>query len=547
MTPTVTPAQLKAMERADREYALLDVRETGDFSQGHLFFAVSLPLGLLEVRLALLVPRRATPVVLCDGGEGLAQQAAASLTAWGYSQVSVLQGGVPAWAAAGFEVYSGVHVPSKAFGEVVEHACETPSLEPRELKALMDSGRDMVVLDSRPLSEYRVMSIPGAINVPGAELVYRARELAPNPETLVVVNCAGRTRSIIGAQSLRYAGLPNPVRALRNGTMGWHLAGLTLEHGQSRCAPEPKTTLKAAQAASQQVARAAGVNTVSLNTLEEWLAASAERTTYLLDVRHPEEYEAGHLPQARPAPGGQLVQATDLYVATRNARLVLVDDTGVRARMTASWLRQMGWRDTHVLEGGLWGDWRTHAPQGASGLPRLERGPWKPEVLGTGATDNFSTLTPQELAGAMAEGAAAVLDLADSLTHKSGHIPGAWFARRLDLKTALSKLPKQGRVVMTSPDGLLACVAAPEAASVAGGRNIALLKGGTEAWRRAGLSLETGLPRAASEPRDVYLRPYERDSGVENAMKDYLSWEVDLLKQIQKEIGVKFFTLPTPC
>ena len=61
--------------------------------------------------------------------------------------------------------------------------------------------------------------------MPGAELVLRARELAPDPATRIIVNCAGRTRSIIGTQSLINAGIENPVSALRNGTIGWTLAG----------------------------------------------------------------------------------------------------------------------------------------------------------------------------------------------------------------------------------------------------------------------------------------------------------------------------------
>jgi rhodanese-related sulfurtransferase len=86
----------------------------------------------------------------------------------------------------------------------------------------------MVVLDARRFDEFNTMCIPGGTSVPGAELVLRVRELAPDPRTQVIVNCAGRTRSIIGTQSLVNAGIPNPVAALRNGTIGWTLAGLGL-------------------------------------------------------------------------------------------------------------------------------------------------------------------------------------------------------------------------------------------------------------------------------------------------------------------------------
>ena len=222
-----------------RELALLDVREEGVFAQGHLLTAASLALSRLELGLERRVPRRDSRVVLCDDDERLAGRAATAMRRFGWRDVSLLAGGVAAWKAAGYELFSGVHVPSKAFGEAVEHGCNTPRISAAELKAKLDAGEDVVVLDSRPMSEYRVMNIPGALDCPGAELVYRVHEVVKQPQTLVVVNCAGRTRSIIGAQSLINSGLPNRVAALQNGTMGWHLAGFELEQGQQRHAPAP--------------------------------------------------------------------------------------------------------------------------------------------------------------------------------------------------------------------------------------------------------------------------------------------------------------------
>src|SRR5262249_15620910 len=153
-----------------------------------------------------------------------------------------LHGGGAAWAKSGFVLFSGVHVPSKAFGEFVEHDRDTPSISATELDSLMRSHADFVVLDSRPFDEYSRISIPTSTNVPGAELVLRVRDIVPSPETQIVVNCAGRTRSIIGAQSLIDAGVPNKVVALRNGTMGWHLAGLACDGGKAARAPDVSTT-----------------------------------------------------------------------------------------------------------------------------------------------------------------------------------------------------------------------------------------------------------------------------------------------------------------
>lgn len=529
MTAAVSPRALKELLRGSGELALIDLRENATFGEGHLLFACNLPLSRLELHLADLVPRRGTPIVLCDGGEGLAERAARRAADWGYTDVRVLEGGLPGWKAAGYEVFSGVNVPSKAFGEFVEHRYGTPSISAQELKALMESGRKLVVLDSRPFEEYRAMNIPGGINVPGAELVYRLAEIAPDPDTLVVVNCAGRTRSIIGAQSLINAGWPHPVVALRNGTMGWHLAGFALEHGQLRRAPAvTEQGLAGARSAAERVARRFGVRTVDPVTLERWRQETDRRTLYLLDVRTPEEFEAGHVPGSRHAPGGQLVQATDTYVATRGARIVLVDGDGVRATMTASWLIQMGWEDVYVLRGGL---------QGA-----LERGPRPPQVLGLEGPLP-PELTPHELHALLERKEAALLDLATSLQYRQGHIPGAWWGVRARLAQALERLPPAPLRVFTSPDGLLARLAAQDAAALTG-RPAAVLRGGAQAWRAQGLPLATGVERLADTPDDVWLRPYDREQGVEAAMKEYLSWEVDLVAQIERDGDARFRHFP---
>src|SRR6202163_3296712 len=331
------------------ELALVDVREELIFSQRHLLLARSIPLSRFELKFAQLVPRRSTRIVLCHDGDGAAGRAVAILARNGYSDLSILDGGIDAWAAAGYELFSGVNVPSKAFGEYIEHESGTPNIAAAELEQLLRENADIVVLDSRPFVEYSRVSIPTGVNVPGAELVLRAREIAPSPDTMIVVNCAGRTRSIIGAQSLIDAGVPNKVVALRNGTMGWSLAGFACDSGKNRRAPDvsPKT-LDWARTAALRVAQTCGVERIDRAMLET-LRKDATRTLCLFDVRDPTEYAAGHVAGAVSAPGGQLVQAMDQYVGTLGARIVLVDDAEVRAVMTASWLRQMGWKDVVVL------------------------------------------------------------------------------------------------------------------------------------------------------------------------------------------------------
>jgi rhodanese-related sulfurtransferase len=431
--------------------------------------------------------------------------------------------------SAGFELFSGVNVPSKAFGEFVEHHDDTPRLPAEEIKAKLDAGEDMVILDSRPLTEYRVMNIPTGVDCPGAELVYRVHDMAPSPDTLVVVNCAGRTRSIIGAQSLINAGIPNRVVALKDGTMGWHLAGLKLEKGQERHAPEPTAEGHSkALAAAGRVAKRFGVKRIGTAELARFEAERDRRSLYVLDVRTPDEFAKGHRPGSRSAPGGQLVQATDTYVGTRNSRIVLVDNDGVRAAMTASWLIQMNWPEIYVLEHGL--------------ETALETGPDRPHVLGLDDVRN-EFVSPAELSALLRDKKAVVVDFDTCLNFRAGHIAGAWFAIRSRLTASATNLPKAELYVATSPDGLLAQLAAPDLAA-ATGVPVKVLAGGTAAWSAAGLPTEQGEDNMADEPVDVFHRPYDRNRSVEQAMRDYLSWEVDLVRQIERDGDARFRIFP---
>src|ERR1043166_254950 len=507
-------AALRAMLLEGAELALIDVREERIFSESHLLFARSVPLSRLELRFKRLVPRLTTRIVLADDNDGLAERAAAVLSEAGYSDLHILDGGIAAWAAAGFELFSGVNVPSKAFGEFVEQACGTPSIGPQELDALMRSGADMVVLDSRPFDEYARVSIPTGVNVPGAELVLRIHYIMPSPDTLVVVNCAGRTRSIIGAQSLINAGVPNKVVALRNGTMGWSLAGFRPDSGKSRRAPDVSHGgLAWAKSAAEGVARQLGIRSIDEAALAQ-LRADQSRTLYLFDVRDPAEYAAGHVAGALPVPGGQLVQATDQYAGTLGARIVLVDDRQARAVMTASWLRQMGWRDVFVLVAG--GD---------------ETG-W-PDNPVLGAVPRAATIDSAALADLLARRAATVIDLSLSRGYLGGHIPGAWFAIRTRLSRALPKISPRGTLVLTSEDGVLAALAVAEARALTT-LPVGFLEGGNAAWRAVGRPLTKADARMADEPVDAWLKPYERPEGATQAMADYLAWETDLLPRIAR-------------
>jgi rhodanese-related sulfurtransferase len=330
------------------EIALLDLRHEAAFATGHPLFAANMAAERIALEAGTRLPRKDVPIVVYDAGEGLVGAAADRFSALGYTDVRQLDGGLGAWRSAGFELFRDVNSYAKAFGELVESRRHTPSLSAEEVAALIARKANIRILDVRRFDEYATMNIPGSLSVPGAELVLRAGDAAPDPETTIIVNCAGRTRSIIGTQSLINAGVTNKALALRNGTIGWTLAGQDLEHGADRRGGIG--LFKGAKANAREVAYRAGVRHVGP---EEAMALEKQtnRTLYRFDVRAREDYEAGHVEGFCHYPGGQLVQEIDMAAPVRGARILLTDDMGVRADMTASWLAQMGW-ETYVLDGG---------------------------------------------------------------------------------------------------------------------------------------------------------------------------------------------------
>lgn len=531
-TSLVSVKQLRERLEGADEIALIDVREQGVFYHGHLFSACCIPLSQLELIVGGLIPRMSTPIVMHDaGGESrLAHLAAVRLDRMGYSDVSLLDGGTVAWSEAGHELFTGVNVPSKAFGEMVEQTCHTPHITAQELHQRLEGKDNIVVLDSRPFGEYTKTSIPTGINVPGAELVYRVFDLVKDPDTTVVVNCAGRTRSIIGAQSLINAGLKNPVMALKDGTMGWFLAGLQPEHGQTRIADTPtKKGLDQAQYAATDVAARFKVKTINHQQLEKWQQQTKERTLYLLDVRAEQDYLRGHYSGARSASGGQLVQATDEYIVVHNARVVLFDDTLVRAIMTASWLQQMGWRDVYVLKDGIQAQ-------------ALESGPYKSSNR-ISAINQFVSV--EQLRESLdSEKSVVVLDLSSSRLYREKHIPGAYWGVRSRLEAGLSQLPESEVLVLTAINVELAQLAAMDLKQLQPDSSVFVLDGGFKAWEDAGYPIASGLERPICEADDVWYKPYELDhtDDIRQHMQDYLDWEVDLIDQIKRD-GVRPFDI----
>jgi rhodanese-related sulfurtransferase len=520
MRSTVDAATVKSWLSDGGEIAFFDVREAGPFADGHPFFAVPLPYSRFELDIGHLAPNRAVRVVLCDGGDGVAEKAKARAEALGYANVAVLEGGAPAWKRAGYTLYEGVNLPSKTFGELIEHERHTPRITAQDLDAMKRRGDDFVIVDGRTWAEYTRFNIPGGISCPNGELVLRIGEIAPDPKTTVVVNCAGRTRSIIGAQTLIDFGVPNKVVALENGTQGWFLAGYDLQRGADLRWPEAPKDAGAREemkAKARQHAQRHGVPWVAAADVAAWLKDAA-RSTYLLDVRTAEEVSAAPIAGFRHAPGGQLVQATDQWVGVKGARIVVADGEMIRAPMVAAWLRQLG-HEAYVLDGdGL---------PGATGAPGVRAESVLPDVQPISAGDAAAKLDG---------GAAQAIDLRSSAAWSAGHVPGSVWSIRPRIASAVDP----SRPVILIADDVMIARAAAADLTEAGARGIALLAGGIKGWQAAGrqLARAPGQPPDA-ERIDFVFHTAGRHEGDAAAARAYIAWEINLVNQLDaQERGV---------
>ena len=516
MAGAFSPEALEALPAGNTQFALLDVREPGEYNSSHIPGSSSMPRRQLEFQMSLAAPFRGTSIVLCDDDGRRAALAAETLDRMGYTRLSVLEGGINRWVTENYPTEWGTNVLSKDFGERVEVEYRVPEIDATELHARAERGDKLVILDTRTPEEYRRFCIPGGRSVPGGELALRITDITKelDDDTTVVVNCAGRTRSIIGARALQRMGMSN-VYGLRNGTSGWVLAGLQLETGADRLdLPEPSDEgLAAAEAYAGRLADEDGVRYLDIRGLRSVMGRGDQETVYLVDVRSREEYERGHIPGSRWFPGGQAVQRSDEVAVVRNSSIVFACDRKARATITASWYRQLGMSEVYAVKGGT-------TAWAASGLA-LEQGPAEPPVYGLAeARERTRLLSPQELSAARTS---LVIFVDTSADFARGHVPGARWAPRgwLELQTADLAPDKDASIVATCADGRNAALAGATLLDL-GYRDVSVLEGGMAAWQRAGLPVETGLSGVMAPPTDAVVSGPDRNYA---DMMNYLRWE----------------------
>jgi len=519
----IDAAAAKKLVHSRAEMALLDVREHGPYGEGHPLLAVWCPYSRLELMAPSLVPNLKVPLVLIDGGDGIAEKAAMRLEQMGYQDLMVVAGGTRGWLEAGYTLFEGEHVPSKTLGELAESAHHPNTISPETLAEWQRDAHSHLLFDVRPPAEHRKMTIPGARCLPNGELPHRLSAAIPDTSVPIVLTCAGRTRSLIGAISLKLLGIENPVYGLRNGTQGWAISGFDLERGREPGElPFPShRELEASRRRARDFAQAAGISVIRMDDLLAF-AADLSRTLYLLDVRSAEEFTASHLAGAIHAPCVQIVQATDRWVGVQRARLVLADDTGLRASLAAYWLRHLGY-ETYVLP-----DADAHpAPEG-----------WRlPDLVDPAPHPRLQRISAQEAADAVVRGDATLLDLRSSTEHRRLHPTGSRWAIRPELATALGSW--QGCVCLIADDEKAASLAAIDLHEM-GYADVRVVGGSLSAWEAAGLPTVSGWPVSTPQAIDFLAFVHDRHDGNLDAARRYLAWETGLVDRLDPQERATF-------
>jgi len=507
---SVDAKTLKQWLHGQTEIALFDVREHGQYGESHLFLATSLPYSRLEYDIARLAPRKSVRIVVYDNdGDGVSVKAANALIQQGYQDVYILSGGTQGWTDAGFNLFAGVNLPSKTFGELVEHQCHTPRVSAHDLMKMMVDKEDFIILDGRPQSEFKKMSIPGAQCCPNGELAYRIKSHVSNQDTKIIINCAGRTRSIIGAQTLINLGIQNPIFALENGTQGWYLNDYVLDHGKVAQYALPMVDDEMMDASKALVKKFA----IPIISDEQFLLWKNDesRSLYLLDVRTAEEFSLNGLLGAQNAPGGQLIQATDQFVGVRNARIVLYDSDGVRAITVASWLKQMG-HDVAVLQEGI---------NSKVSLPSIQ-------------IDHLCGLVNMKNADLFEiyqNDSVTVLDIRGSMQYRKAHLPNSLWV----IRPRLQKIVRgaQQTILLISDDPALTYGALLELDGFDLNIKVYELEGSGFPIELEAISTQTTPPD--SDCIDFLFFVHDRHDGNKDAARRYLEWETGLIAQLDQD------------
>jgi len=314
-------------------FALIDTRERRDYVNGQWFGSTHIPLSVLAQKITRMVPDQSFPIHLLDWQDDASSAATDLLIRLGYHKVSRCTTNPADTFGHGY--VKGEFVWSKAFGEVVAHTSGLPEITPAEYLAHHKTAH---LFDVRPTAEYTQFTIPGSRSLPNSLLLANMNELEQSSE-MALLHCAGRTRSIIGACTLKAAGYEGPFAIFKGGTQAWQLDGFEREFNASTLfATETEDITPARDFLNKWRIQ---FESIDNNDLRTYLATNEH--ALLFDVS--DDAATGQLLENNitKISGTNLIQQTDRSIACYHVPVILFDHgSGSRAAFAAYWLTSMG-------------------------------------------------------------------------------------------------------------------------------------------------------------------------------------------------------------
>ena len=301
-------AKLVAERPGKTTYTLIDSRPLPRFQEGAIPTAIHLPfIGFDKFADRLPTDKTQLVVFYCGGIMcTLSPNSLRKAETMGYTNVRVYREGMPEWQTRNFAV-----------------------LTPKFLKAAyVDLGIPHVLIDARSAEDAQAGHILGAVSVPEQQLKSMLKSL-PNPKLkapIVVYDGLGRDQAVAAAKAIVAAGQQN-VLVLEGGLIGWQGAGYSIDSGMPAATtiayvPKPR------------------IGSIPADEFSK-LAGSTPADVLILDVRNPDEANAGMIKGAMLIPDEEL--AARMVEVPKGKRIVTHCLTGIRAEMAYHKLKDAGY------------------------------------------------------------------------------------------------------------------------------------------------------------------------------------------------------------
>lgn len=489
-------------------FALIDTRERREYVNGHWFGSTNIPLSVLVPQITRLVPDREFPIHLLDWQDmpnrAPIEAAVNSLSRLGYSNVTRCITRIPDAFGHGF--VKGEFVWSKAFGEVVAHTCGLPEVTPAEYLA---NYGDAQLFDVRPTAEYSQFTIPDSQSLPNSLLLGNMEALKQS-DNIALLHCAGRTRSIIGACTLKAAGYNGPYAIFKGGTQAWQLDGMEREFNANRLFATETVTKETTIKSVKDFLAKWNIDYQQLDNADLQAFVANHTQAYLFDVSN--DAATGQLAEHNivKISGTNLIQQTDRSIARYHTPVILFDHgSGSRAAFAAYWLQTMGFEVSIVYLNA-----------------KLASHPAEHQQYVT--TDSTYPILSTEQILKLTDTKSTLIDLRTSQAYCQAHLKGSHWGNISELLERAAQT--NDSTVVIGSDNAHASQSAD--LLVQRGWQVA----GLYSWNTGDIGQENLHTTTIESPIDKSTLFGERHHGNMQDSRDYLAWEEELPDLIDQEI-----------